>query len=386
VAQELDAYVTDHAALLTWLHTGDPWALPEGSPSSGARLQRLFDLFYPYVLESGILRGAPRIPQLVRVAALPMPSLHTMSNGDVIVLHEGLVAFNYVFVRALATLTTWDKHPVRTSTPEEASQWIAHLVDQASSPRTVAVTAQFPAARSQIRWAEQIAVISECFVMAHEIAHLAWGDQLGADARPGWQPFFAEFEADVFGLAAVERFVTATTTEPEAGLLAAELLLRAMHMIDVFKGDIPQGEPPPDSHPPALWRIEYLRKWVQKSQPDVDWRRTLPGSYESMLNDLTPQVERIAEAERRHVETEIEALFALYATGPDLSMDISRFRSAALSLLDRSAVATLTALVRALRADLPPVSLTALQRRVLAFETLHHLDPRTKRALEIDLA
>jgi hypothetical protein len=390
MGRELDAYVTDLAAFSRWLGTGDPWAAA-GGPTSEVRLQRLFEEFAPYALASEGLSGAPRTlsPQAIRVTTLAMPSLNAVSTGvngrQVIVLPEGLIAFNYAFVRALATLVTWRERPVKTPSPNETATWIARLLDQASSHRTTAVVPRFPAEAGQIRWAESVATVGECFVIAHELAHLAWGDQLANDTPEEVRNLVTELRADRIALIAVESFVTEVTVEPQVGLLATELMFRSMRLIDEFKGT--RANPNRATHPPPQVRIDSLREGIEESQPDVEWHGTLPGMFEAMVADLSAKALSIAAADRARTEAAIEALLARYAVGPGLDLEKTAFRQAAFELLDVSADATLTALVRTLRADVPDESdpgwLRAMQRRILAFETLHHLDPRVKRVLGI---
>lgn len=392
MATNIDAFLTDYGALQRWLETGDPWALPPDHPSNEGRLQKLFDQFLSDALAAGVFDGAPSVPEVgqIRVATLPMPDLHAgqwnSANKRIIVLNEGLIAFNYVFVRALSTLITWAKKPVPTALRKDASLWIARLLDQAASPRTSAVVGTFPAHKNQIRWAEQVATVGECVLFGHELAHFAWGEQLASEEVPederGWT---IEFVADILGLKAVEAFTLKHTVQPTVGLLAAELLFRALDLITVFK-----GKPADSTHPPPRLRINMLRDYIEKREPGIEWQRTEVGQYESMVDDLAKDALTLALEEQTSVGIKITELLHRFSTGPDLaSLEPAPFRQKALAFLDVSAVATLSTLVSVLKAPLPSESegsryLRAMQRRVLAFETLHHVDPRTKRALGLE--
>jgi hypothetical protein len=203
-----------------------------------------------------------------RLNAVTIPS----ATGYLIVLNEGQITFMYKVIRAVCTRIAIPNEPNQEL--DEIAGIIAQALDWLRSAYNVPVSQDFDIGPEQLRIASMLTVLSETFILCHELSHIFRGhlkgqreeDFLEVDELQlkALQPRFEEeVAADLTGVQVLLDVAPRLGYTLEAAVAAYELYLFSVMLFEYAMSDYAASPPPlSTTHPPARYRIGMLRKSV----------------------------------------------------------------------------------------------------------------------------
>ena len=203
-----------------------------------------------------------------KLNAVTIPS----ATGYVVILNEGQITFMYKVIRAICTRMVVPNEPNQEL--DEVAGIIAQALDWLRSAYNVPVSQDFDIGPEQLQSASIFSVLSETFILSHELSHIFRGHVKGQHEEDflevddlqlkALQPRFEdEVAADLTGVRILLDAAPRLGYSLPAAVAGYELYLFSMMLLEYAMSGYAASPPPLSAtHPPARYRIGILRKRV----------------------------------------------------------------------------------------------------------------------------